>query len=117
MATISFPTTVPSPSYGAAKKSKPRVNSVQFGSGYTQRVTFGFNQDLKIWSFQWKNISETHANTIEEFFEARAGVEGFNYTAPAESDSSVYICPEWEKTINYLNTATITASFVKVAEP
>ena len=35
------------PDYGASKKAQPRVNFVQFGSGYSQRSTFGINNDLK----------------------------------------------------------------------
>ena len=30
--------------YGASKKAAPRVRQVQFGSGYSQRATFGINQ-------------------------------------------------------------------------
>jgi phage-related protein len=111
----SFPTTV-NPSYQASKSSAPRVNQVQFGSGYSQRSTFGINQNLKIWSFQWTNISETNADEIEAFLDARGGTESFDYTPAGESSSSKFICQEWEKTIPYLNRATIAASFQEVAE-
>ena len=36
--------------YGASKKAAPRVRQVQFGSGYSQRATFGLNLDPKAWT-------------------------------------------------------------------
>jgi len=111
----SFPTTV-NPSYGASKASAPRVRIAQFGSGYSQRTTMGINQNLKVWSFQWTNISETNADEIETFLDARGGTESFDYTPTGESSSSKFICTQWNKTIPYLNRATITASFQEVAE-
>ena len=110
----SFPTTV-NPSYGAVKNSEPNVRIAQFGSGYSQRSTFGINQNLKIYNFNWRNISETDADEIETFLDARAGVENFDYT-PAGESSKKFICRQWNKTIPYLNRATITATFVQVAE-
>ena len=111
----SFPTTV-NPSYQASKKSSPRVRIAEFGSGYSQRTTMGLNQNLKVWSFRWTNVSETNADEIETFLDARGGTESFDYTPPGESSSSKFICRAWNKTIPYLNRATITASFEEVAE-
>lgn len=110
----SFPTTV-NPSYGTSKSSAPTVRIAQFGDGYQQRSTFGINQNLKIYNFTWNNISETDADEIELFLDNRAGVENFDYTPEGES-SKKFICREWNKTIPYLNRATITATFIQVAE-
>ena len=110
-----FPTTV-NPSYGASKSSAPNINVAMFGDGYSQRSTFGINQDLKIWNFVWQNISETNADEIETFLEARGGVENFDYQPHGESASKKYICTSWDKTIDYSGIATITASFIQVAE-
>ena len=111
----SFPTTV-NPSYGARKNSQPNVRIAQFGSGFSQRSTFGINQNLKIYNFNWKNISETDADEIENFLDTQAGVTAFDYTPAGESASKKFICPQWNKTIPYLNRASISATFVEVAE-
>ena len=111
----SFPTTV-SPSYGTNKKSAPNIRIAQFGSGYSQRSTFGINQNLKVYQFNWNNISETDADEIETFLDARAGVENFDYTPAGESASKKFICREWNKTIPFLNRASISAVFEEVAE-
>ena len=104
-------------SYGVVKSNAPNVHTVRMGDGYEMRTVFGLNQDLKIYNPSWRNISETDADTIEAFLEARAGKESFNWTPPGESSSSKYICSAWKKNISYLNRATITATFREVAEP
>ena len=110
-----FPTTV-NPTYGTSKKSSPKIRIAEFGSGYSQRSTFGINQNLKVYNFTWRNISETNADEIETFLDARAGVENFDYTPAGESASKKFICRNWNKTIPYLNRASISATFEEVAE-
>ena len=105
------------PSYGIRKSSSPNVRQVQFGDGYVMRTVFGINQDLKMYSPSWKNISETDADTISTFLEARGGSESFDWTPSGESSSSKFICQKWSKSIPYLNRATISATFEEVAEP
>ena len=76
-----FPTTV-APDFGVRKISKPNVRIAQFGSGYSQRSTFGINQNLKTYRLKFQNISFNDANTIESFLDDRAGVEAFSYSVP-----------------------------------
>jgi phage-related protein len=102
--------------YGASKSAQPNVRVVQFGSGYSQRSTFGINQDQKIWQLAWSNRSVTDANTIEDFLEARGGVESFNWSPPDETDTYKWICKSWTKTMPYSNLFNITATFEEVFE-
>ena len=105
-------------SYGISKQSAPNVKIVQFGDGYQHRITSGLNQNLKVWNPVFQNISETDADTIETFLDARADDNAsFAWTPPGEASSSKYICLSWSKTIPYNDRATITASFQEVAEP
>ena len=104
--------------YGISKTSSPNVRIVQYGDGYQQRLTYGLNQNLKIWNPEFSNISETDADTIETFLDARAADNAsFDWTPPGESAASKFICLSWSKTIPYNNRATISASFQEVAEP
>ena len=105
------------PTYGAQKTSQPRVRQVQFGDGYSQRISFGLNQNPKQWSLTWE-VTETDADTIETFLDARA-VDGdsFTWTPPDSATSYKWICYQWNKTIPYYNRATITATFTQVFEP
>ena len=102
------------PTYGIQKTSQPNVRIAQFGSGYSQRTTFGLNQNPKSYSPTFE-VSEADADTIEAFLDARGGVENFDFTPPGDS-SGKYICREWSKSIPYLNRATIQATFEQVFE-
>ncbi len=101
------------PTYGAQKRSKPKIRQVQMGDGYVQRLTFGLNQDPKVWNLTFE-VSETDADTIETFLDARGGSEYFTWTPPDETTSYKWICLNLSKTIPYLNRATIQATFQEV---
>tara|TARA_Y100000401_G_C8204367_1_gene165201 strand:+ start:68 stop:412 length:345 start_codon:yes stop_codon:yes gene_type:complete len=110
-----FPTTV-APDFGVRKISKPNIRIAQFGDGYSQRSTFGINQNLKVYNLSFTNITETESDEIEDFLDARAGVESFTFTPPNESSSSKFICRDWNKENPFAGRATITATFEQVAE-
>ena len=116
MATFPNASTTPSapnPSYGINKSSSPRVKQVQFGDGYSMRTVFGLNQNLKSYSPAWRNISETDADTISDFLDARGGQESFDWTPPEESSSSKFICQQWTKNMSTKDRATIQEHFKK----
>jgi phage-related protein len=105
------------PTYGAQKSSAPNVRIARFGDGYEQRTTFGLNQNPKQWDLTW-NVSETDADTIETFLDARAADgASFEWTPLGESTEYNWVCEQWSKSIPYLNRATITATFRQVFEP
>ena len=106
------------PDYGAQKSSAPVTRKVQFGDGYEQRLTFSLNQNPKSWSLSFVNITETEADTIETFLDARASDNAsFDFTPPGEGSTSKFVCEQWTKSIPYLNRATIQATFRQVFEP
>ena len=107
------------PTYGQQKKSAPVTRTVRFADGYEHRILFGLpaHQNGKIYNFTF-NVSETDADTIETFLDARAeDSASFDFTPPGESATSKYVCPSWSKTIPYNNRATIQATFREVFEP
>ncbi len=104
--------------YQATKTSAPKIRVAAFNDGYQQRIKFGQNIDPKTWNLRWNNISETDADTIETFLEARADDgASFDWTPPDTSTAYKWICLSWNKTIPYVNRATISASFQQVFEP
>ena len=106
------------PRYGAQKTSRPNTRTVQFGDGYQQRLLYGIPSHMnpKEWNLTWE-VSETDADTIETFLNARAeDSASFDWTSLDEATSDKWICPEWSKTIPYNNRATITATFWQVFE-
>ena len=105
------------PTYGLQKSSAPNVRTVRFGDGFEKRLTFGINQNPKVYNLTFE-VSETDSDTIETFLDARAADNGaFDFTPPGEAESSKFVCEEWSKSIPYLNRATIQATFRQVFEP
>ena len=106
------------PSYGASKSSQPRTRKVQFGDGYEQRLSFGLNQNPKVWDLSFDNITETESDTIEAFLDARAADSAsFSWSPPDDSETYKWVCEQWSKTVPYSNLATIQATFREVFEP
>lgn len=107
------------PTYGFQKKSSPTTKRIRFADGYEHRVVFGLaqNQNPKTLSLKFE-VSETEADTIETFLDARANdAESFTFTPPGESTSSKFVCEDWSKTIKFNDRATISATFRQVFEP
>ena len=104
--------------YGATKTSEPKIRTTRFNDGYIHRIKFGQNIDPKIWNLRWANISETDADSIEAFLEARIDDgASFDWTPPDTSTAYKWICISWTKTIPYVNRATVNATFQQVFEP
>ena len=107
------------PTYGTQKRSKPIKKTVRFADGYEHRILFGLDAHTnpKVYSLKFA-VSETDADTIETFLDARAlDQANFDFTPPGEASSSKFVCDSWSKSIPYLNRATITATFREVFEP
>lgn len=106
------------PSFNARKSSAPVVRKVQFGDGYEVRLTYGLNQDPKIWNLLFENITETESDTIETFLDARAADNAsFDWQPPGSSVAYKWVCDSWSKNIPYANRATIQTTFREVFEP
>tara|TARA_R100000482_G_scaffold65941_3_gene24496 strand:- start:696 stop:1037 length:342 start_codon:yes stop_codon:yes gene_type:complete len=105
------------PTYSIQKRSAPNTRSVRYGDGFESRFTMGLNQNPKTYNLTFE-VSETDADTIETFLDARAAdAASFDFTPPGEGSSSKFICPQWTKSIPYLNRATIQATFIEKFEP
>ncbi len=106
------------PDYGAQKASAPSVRKVQFGDGYESRFTMGLNQNPKVWTLSFVNLTESDSDTIETFLDARADDNAaFDWSPPDESSTYKWVCEEWNKSIPFANRATIQATFRQVFEP
>ncbi len=105
------------PDFGATRSSRPTVTTVKFGDGYESRQATGINADLKSWTLTFAARTDTEANAIEAFLDARAGVESFDWTAPNAAASAKYVCREWQRTLDACNLNTIQATFDQLAEP
>ena len=115
------------PKYGIRKTSAPITRTVRFADNFEQRILFGLasHQNPKTFNFTWEvsesdNFNSTgisSADTIENFLDARAlDNASFDYQPAGEASSSKFVCEGWNKTIPFLNRATIQATFREVFE-
>jgi phage-related protein len=107
------------PKYGQQKRSTPITRTIRFADGYEHRILFGLaeHQNPKVYNLTFE-VSQTDSDTIETFLDARANDSAsFTFTPPGESSASQYVCESWNKSIPYLNRATIQATFREVFEP
>ena len=107
------------PKYGQQKRSAPNTRTVRFADGYEHRILFGLaqHQNPKIFNLTFE-VSETDADTIENFLDDRANdTTSFDFQPPGEASSSKFVCEAWSKSIPYLNRATIQVTFREVFEP
>jgi len=106
-----------SPTYSATKTSNPAVRTVRFGDGYQQRLTYGLNQDPKEWRLTF-NVSDTDADTIETFLNARAADNAsFDWSPPDTGSTYKWICPSWTREMFDTNRSRIDVTFQQVFEP
>lgn len=106
------------PDFGSSRKSQPNVRKVQFGDGYEVRLTYGLNQNPRVWDLKWTAKDSTDADAIEAFFDARAADNAsFDWTPLDESSSSKWVVESWQREHQYANVNTITATFRQVFEP
>jgi phage-related protein len=105
------------PTFGAQKQSAPKIRKTQFGDGYQQRMTFGLNQNPKVWSLVFM-VKDADATTIENFLDARAAdAESFDWTPPKETTSYKWTCMEWTRELMGDGFNSINATFSQVFEP
>lgn len=119
-ATVGTSTGGTTPDFGASKKSQPNTRTVKFGDGYQQRTVFGLptHANPKTWELTWSAISNSDADAIEAFFDARAADSAsFDWIPLDEATSYKWICPSWQREHQYANINRITATFQQVFEP
>lgn len=102
-------------SYGVIQKKQPIVRSMRFGDGYEQRARFGINTNPRTWDLKFAGKSETEADAIESFLDARGGVENFDWTPPTGS-SGKWICRGWNRSIVDIDIHEVSATFEEVFE-
>jgi len=105
------------PVYSASKSSQPAVRTVQFGDGFSQRLSYGLNQNPKEWSLTF-DVTDTDADVIEAFLNARAAdVASFDWMPPDDNVTYKWICPSWNREMYDNKRSKISVTFRQVFEP
>ena len=105
-----------SPNFGLIKTNSPNTIVIKLGDNYEHRTTIGLNQNPKLFTLTYKNISEADADILTNFFDDRA-IDGDNisYTVPTESTAMKFVVEGgYTKKVNYANLATVEVTFRQV---
>lgn len=98
------------------KRTKPDVKVIKFGDSYESRISSGMNRPQSSWAVSFNNRLVAEINSIEDFLEARGGVEAFEWTPPNSSTAIVVVCREWERVEVSSTYASLTTTFERVFE-
>lgn len=112
MATFDF-----TPDYSPVKSKKPEVSTVKFGDGYEQRYPKGINNNPESWSLQFNQREQSEIQAIEDFLDARAGWEAFDWIPPNQVDTIRVKCSQWTRSEEKALRGNITCTFEEVFEP
>lgn len=97
------------PDWSVEKNRKPEKTSIQFGDGYTQHKGVGANKIRKPHSMDFSG-SFAKIWEIEQFLEARNGVEDFYWTTP-DGDTLLFYCENWTVDYSTYNNITLSTEF------
>jgi phage-related protein len=104
------------PVYPATRSSQPNVTRVQYGDGYEMRAVFGLNQNPKEWQLEF-SVSDTQADEIETFLNARAAQEAFDWAEPDGGTGKKWVCESWSRQLFDYQRSTVSATFRQVFQP
>jgi phage-related protein len=102
------------PDRGFSKQSTPRNLIMQFGDGYSHRVSDGINAMNTLWNLSFSSRSLADAAAIISFFESNAGVTAFQWTPPDEATQYNVVCTAWSQVYESVATRTISATFERI---
>lgn len=78
MAVFTFPS-----DYDASQSNEPRIRKSQFtDGGYEHRIRFGLNTNPETFNVPFMSRTDSEADQIMAFFDARGGSEAFDWTSP-----------------------------------
>lgn len=97
-----------------------KVDKVQFGDGFSQRIPSGINNGLRRWSVTFTDRSQAEADAIVAFFVGKRGSTSFTWMPQGFTSDLRVICPTYSRPIqnrwkNGAWTYTVNCTFEEVA--
>jgi phage-related protein len=106
------------PDKNITKTAKPVVVSAKFGDGYEARARKGINSLDATYSITLSNRPIAEVNAIATYFDSIMGVTSFEFGLPADTISNYetvrVVCEDYNRTFEFNNYNTITATFRRV---
>tara|TARA_B100000519_G_scaffold196901_1_gene203927 strand:+ start:1632 stop:1979 length:348 start_codon:yes stop_codon:yes gene_type:complete len=107
------------PTYGQTQTINQENIVVKLGDGYQQRLVQGLNENQRYLKVTLGfNISQTDADTINTFLNARFDDQDhFQFTIAGESSARNFVCTRRSSSIPYNNRVNMNLTFEEVFEP
>ena len=93
---------------------EPKVETTEFGDGYSVRVARGINNTPDVWTLKFTK-KRSEGLDILAFFKAHYGANTFQWTNPL-NETGYYICDRWSSTQMKGGNLDITATFKRIYE-
>lgn len=99
------------PSYSAQRNDLSVTVPLEFGDGYEQRFSFGFNLTPQEWDLVFTGADDG-IDEVDSFLSARAlDNEPFFWTTPENNSLYTWICKSWKKEKSDYNVSRLSAKF------
>lgn len=104
-------------SYNQSTSISPRVLTIRYGDGYTQRIPDGINNNLLNLELSFDGRDEQETLAIIHFLNVRRASEAFLYTPPAPfATERLFVCKKISSTVIFRDNFNIKVSFEEVPD-
>lgn len=108
---------IANPRYGFTITRNPKINIIDFGDGFQQRLTKGLNQNPVTLNLKF-GLSQSESNTAISFLNDRiTDGQSFTYVIPNENITKKFICKRYNTSIPFVGRVTLNCTFEEVFEP
>ncbi len=103
---------------GFTRQSTPKIHTMDFGDGYTQRITDGINNLQQTMQVSFSTRPKAEIDDLVAFFESLGGVNKFEMTIDDSNGNETIkvLCQQWSQTWAFDNFYSLSATFVRCYE-
>ena len=103
---------------GFTRQSTPKIHTMDFGDGYTQRIADGINNLQQTMNVSFSTRPKAEIDDLVAFFESLGGVNKFEMTIDDSNGNETIkvLCQQWSQTWAFDNFYSLSATFVRCYE-
>ena len=103
---------------GFTRQSTPKIHTMDFGDGYTQRITDGINNLQQTMQVSFSTRPKAEIDDLVAFFESLGGVNKFEMIIDDSNGNETIkvLCQQWSQTWAFDNFYSLSATFVRCYE-
>ena len=103
---------------GFTRQSTPKIHTMDFGDGYSQRIADGINNLQQTMNVSFSTRPKAEIDDLVAFFESLGGVNKFEMTIDDTNGAETIkvLCQQWSQTWAFDNFYSLSATFVRCYE-